>query len=74
MTATIHCFGILKSYTNGETEVIVEAGRTVREAVAELGIPVDIVAMVVVNDEPRDPDYHLQDGDTVKLVTVVGGG
>lgn len=74
MTATIHCFGILKSYTNDQTEVVVEAGRTVQEVVAELGIPVDIVAMIVVNDEPRDRDYRLQDGDVVKLVTVVGGG
>jgi len=74
VTATIHCFGILKSYTNGQTEVVVEAGRTVREAVSELGIPVDIVAMVVVNDEPRDRDYRLQDGDVVRLVTVMGGG
>jgi len=64
----------LKSYTNGQTEVVVEAGCTVREAVSELGIPVDIVAMVVVNDEPRDRDYRLRDGDVVRLVTVMGGG
>jgi sulfur carrier protein ThiS len=74
MTACIHPFGILKSYTGGQTAVTVKAGRTVREVVTDVGIPPDIVALVTVNDEPQTRDYCLQDGDDVKLIAVVGGG
>jgi len=63
-----------------KTRLVVEAGfpsearRTVREAVAALGMPPEIVALVLVNDEQQSKDYFLQDGDVVKLAAVVGGG
>lgn len=74
MTACIHPFGILKMYTGGQSDVMVAAGRTVREIVTEFGMPPDIIALVMVNDEPQTRDYCLQDGDDVKLIAVVGGG
>ena len=74
MTACIHPFGMLKNYAGGQTAITVDAGRTVREIVTELGIPPEIIALVMVNDEPQTRDYCLQDGDDVKLIAVVGGG
>lgn len=74
MTATIRPLGMLKSYVGGQVEVAVEAGRTVREVVTEWGMPPEILALVVVNDEPQTRDYCLQDGDAVKLIAVIGGG
>jgi sulfur carrier protein ThiS len=74
MTATIRPFGILKTYLNGESEATVEAGRSVRQAMLDLGMPPEVVALVLVNDEPQPKEYILQDGDTVKLLAVIGGG
>jgi sulfur carrier protein ThiS len=54
--------------------VTVEAGRTVHEAIAALGIPPEIVALVMVNEEQQPKDYVLQDGDAVRLLAVIGGG
>jgi len=74
MSAHIRPLGMLKSYTGGQAEVSVEAGRTVREAVTALGMPPEIVALVLVNNERQAKDYYLQDGNVVKLAAVAGGG
>ncbi len=74
MTACIHPFGILKTYTSGQSDIAVVAGRTIREVVTEFGIPPQIIAMILVNDEPQTRDYCLQDGDDVQLIAVLGGG
>ena len=74
MPAHIKPTGALKSYIGGKTEVTVETGRTVREAITALGIPPEIVAMVLVNDAQQPKDYILQDEDVVRLIMVVGGG
>ena len=74
MPAHIKPAGTLKNYTGGQAEVDAEAGRTVREAIAALGIPPEIVAMVLVNDAQQLKDYILQDEDVVRLIMVVGGG
>ena len=57
MSALIKPIGMLKSYIGGQAEIAVEAGRTVREAVAALGMPPEIVALVLVNDERQSKDY-----------------
>jgi len=72
--ATVRPVGTLKSYIGGQTEVAVDAGRTVRETMTALGIPPEIVALVLVNDAQQPKDYVLQDGDVVKLIAVIGGG
>jgi sulfur carrier protein ThiS len=74
MTATIRPYGILKSYIDGKPEVAVEAGRTIRQVLQSFGMPPDVVALVLVNDEQQSKDYVLQDGDTVKLMAIIGGG
>jgi sulfur carrier protein ThiS len=74
MSAYIKPIGALKSYIGWQTEVAVDTGRTVREAIVALNIPPEIIALVLVNDMQQPKDYILQDGDVVKLVMVVGGG
>jgi sulfur carrier protein ThiS len=74
MTVQIRPIGILKNYIGGQNQVTVEAGRTVREAIAALGMPPEIVALVMVNEEQRPKDYILREGDVVKLMAVLGGG
>jgi sulfur carrier protein ThiS len=46
----------------------------VRQALVELGIPPEVVALVVVNEEQQAKDYVLQDGDVVRVLAVIGGG
>ena len=74
MSAYIRPVGTLKSYIGGQAEVAVDAGRTVRETMTALGIPSEIVALVLVNDAQQPKDYVVQDGDVVKLIAVIGGG
>jgi sulfur carrier protein ThiS len=72
--AIIRPIGMLKSYIGGRNEVTVEAGRTVREAIMAVGIPPEIVALVMVNEEQQPKDYVLQNDDVVRLLAVIGGG
>ncbi len=74
MSATIRPFGMLREYLQGEKEARVEGGQTVRQALASLGIPPEVVALVLVNDQPQEKDYVLQEGDVVKILAVIGGG
>ena len=74
MSAIIRPVGTLKSYIGGQAEVAVEAGRAVRETVAALGIPPEIIALVLVNDAQQSKGYIVQESDVVKLIAVIGGG
>lgn len=74
MSAKVRPFGILKSYIGGEYETTVESGITIRQAMVSFGMPPEVVALVLVNDEQESKDYIIQDGDYVKLIAVIGGG
>jgi sulfur carrier protein ThiS len=74
MSVTIRPLGMLKSYIGELNETSVEAGLSVRETLALLGINPDLVAGVFVNGEQESKDYILQEGDMVKLLAVIGGG
>lgn len=65
---------MLKSYIGDQKETTVEAGISVRESLAHIGINPDLVAGVFVNGEQQSKDYILRDGDIVKLLAVIGGG
>ncbi len=74
MPAYIQPVGVLKSYIGGRTEAVVEPGRTLRQTIVELGIPIESVAMVLVNDNRESNDYVLQEGDVARLIMAVSGG
>lgn len=74
MTATLRLVGHLKEYSNGKSEVPVEAGRSVRAILVALGIPPEVIALVVVNDEQQNKDYVVQENDVVRVLAVIGGG
>jgi len=65
---------MLKTYVDNLTETVVEPGRSVRQTLVDLGIPPELVALVVVNDVQQDKDYVLSDGDFVRVFAVIGGG
>jgi sulfur carrier protein ThiS len=74
MPAKLRPVGHLKSLVNGQSELDVESGSTVRATLEKAGIRSELVALVMVNDEQRDKDYILQEGDVVKVMAVIGGG
>lgn len=74
MAANIRLVGELKSYIGNKEEIEVEAGQTLRQVLKDLGMPAEIVALVLVNEEQQDKDYILKEGDIVKLIAVMGGG
>ncbi len=74
MSAILKPLGGLKQYIGGQSEISVEPGFSVNETLERLGIPPMIVALVLINDAPRDKEYVLQEGDVVKLLAVLGGG
>ncbi len=74
MSAEIKAVGIIKSYIGDKSSVAVNAGNTVRETIKALNIPSEIVALVLVNDAQQSKDYVVQEGDTIKLLALMGGG
>jgi sulfur carrier protein ThiS len=74
MPAYIRPIGSLKAYTDGQAQVAVAPGRTVRETLAALGIPSEVVAGALLDDVLQSKDYRMQEGDVIKLIAVIGGG
>jgi len=74
MPVVIRPLGMLKEYIGGQSETTVEAGRSIRETMLALGIPPELAALVLVNDEHQDKEYVLQEGDVLKVMAVIGGG
>jgi len=74
MPVVIRPLGMLKDYIGGQPEATVEAGRSIRETMLALGIPPELAALVLVNDEHQGKEYVLQDGDVLKVMAVIGGG
>jgi len=74
MPAILRPSGSLRDLVGGQAEVQVEAGRTVRETLAALGIVPEVVALVVVNEQQRSKDYMIPEGDTIRVLAVIGGG
>jgi len=74
MTATIRIGASLKNLLGSKDEFTVESGHSVREIIVSLGINPELVAMVSVNGEMQEKDYIVQEGDTVRLLAVIGGG
>ncbi len=74
MSAVFRPVGMLKAYVGGQNTVTVQAGQSVRDALVDIGIPPELVALVVVNEEPETKEYILQDGDSVRVMALIGGG
>jgi sulfur carrier protein ThiS len=65
--------GMLQRYIAQEV-VMADSGQSVHQLLEGLGIPPDLVAVVMVNSRQEPKSYLLQEGDEVKLVPLVGGG
>ena len=74
MPAHIKPLGMLKTYTDGLSIIDSEVGISVREALQKSSIPVELVALVMVNDIAQNKDYIIRDEDVIQIMAVIGGG
>lgn len=50
------------------------AGKTLRQIIQELGIPIDEISSTLVNHRIEQPGYIAQDGDSIYLAIAISGG
>lgn len=74
MAVTLVPVGMLKEYTGRQDRLEVQAGPTVAEMLETAGIPAALVAAVLKGNEIVSKEYRPQEGETLKLLAVVGGG
>jgi hypothetical protein len=80
MGVRIRPVGLLKSYCrnlidpDGEIPLEDREGDTLETVCREVGLPVIMISLFLVNDQPQDRTYCLQAGDIVKCVAIIGGG
>jgi len=70
---TVKPAGIIRMYVR-EQEMDVPAGFTSAALIEQLGIPSQLRMLSLVNGTKRPLDAELDDGDEVRLVTLVYGG
>ncbi len=67
--------GGLKEYADGQERIEMAAGPTVTEMLKETGIEPALVAAVLGDDDEMvNLEYRPRDGETLKLIAVMGGG
>ncbi len=74
MPATLKPAAFLKDYCGGQAEVEVPDGISISAALQQVGIPPFLVALVIVNQEVRNKEYIIQNGDSIVVLGIVGGG
>jgi sulfur carrier protein ThiS len=74
LSATLRLSASLKTLLGSADQFIVEPGQPVRETLLAVGIQPDLVALVTVDDEIESKDYVIKDGDTIRLLAIIGGG
>jgi len=74
MGVTLIPVGFLKEYTGGHDRLQLAAGPTVSEMLETAGIPPALVAAAVRGDELVPKDYRPQDGESIKVIAIMGGG
>jgi len=79
MTVRVQLSHILRKYApdyDHDTGILLEDadGWSVRRIMEHLAIPPEEVVTVIVNSYPATPASTVQDGDSVTLTKVIGGG
>ena len=65
--------GIIRRYAE-EKDMEVSAGLTIRGLISLLASPSELKLMVFVNGQRKDADEILEDGNEVRLITLLSGG
>jgi len=74
MTAILKPAAFLRDYCAGKRAIEVPAGISIAAALEYAGIPVNLVALALVDQKASSKDTILEDGQTVEVLGIVGGG
>ncbi len=80
MSVTFITIGSLKRFcsnvNHGKDRLVVEGreGRSLKAVCQEIGLPLNLISVYVVNGKAESKDYILQHGDEIKLIAAMGGG
>jgi molybdopterin converting factor small subunit len=80
MSVKFIAVGSLKRFfnnvTDGKDRLVVEdrEGRSVKAVCQEIGLPVNLISLYIVNGKAESKDYILQPDDEIKLIAAMGGG
>lgn len=68
--------GLLRHYVKGTERLVLQGkeGQTLEAVCQEIGFPLKMIGLFLVNGKPQSKDYLLKSNDEVKLVALVGGG
>lgn len=71
-------YGVLKDYLGVNSpegkEYHLTSNKSIGQLLDELNIPSEIVMLISVNDQIKELDYFLKDGDEIKLIPPISGG
>lgn len=76
---TVKLFASLVKYKPSDEkessfEMTITPGDTVQQLILQLGLPLDKVQVISVNQTVVKKDYQLNDGDTVNMFPTIAGG
>ena len=74
MAFTLILTSILKDYAGGRDRLELAPGPTIEDVLAATGIPSALVAAVFRGSDLVSKDYQPHDGETIRLVAIMGGG
>lgn len=74
MEIKVRLFATLREGRGKELQLQLEAGTTVQMILDQLAIPLEDVAIMLVNGRDTHPDNVLINGDTLSVFPPVGGG
>jgi sulfur carrier protein ThiS len=76
VSVTFLPIGLLRSFAKGRERLVLEEkeGQSIEVVCREIGLPIDLGVLFLVNGVPRSKDYLLQPHDEVKVIALVGGG
>jgi molybdopterin converting factor small subunit len=76
MSITLFPVGFLKSFVKGADHLVLEGkeGKSLEVLCQEIGVPINLISVYLVNGETKTKDYRLQADDEVKVMALVAGG
>lgn len=80
MSIIIKPVGLLRSFCQeklddqGRIELVDMPGRSLESICNEIGIPLNLISLFIVNGRAEKGTYRPHRGDQVKCVAVIGGG
>ncbi len=74
MKVTVKLFATFRTGRFGEEAREYTAGTTVGDVIKELNLPADEIGATLINHRHVEEEQHLQEGDTLSIFPLVGGG